>query len=435
MAEIAILGAGIAGFGAAYHLDSKGVSSTTYEQKPYYGGHTASFKYKNSFIFDEGPHISFTKIERMQKILADNVDQEYEIIQAKVNNYWQGCWVKHPAQVNLRGLPEDLVITILKEITEAHYQEPSEIKTFEDWLKACYGNTFAENFPMRYGYKYHTLTADKMSVDWIGPRLYKPDLEEVFKGAVSSVTPDVHYISHFRYPSNNGFVDYLRPLPNATNLRLGHKLKKIDMTERLLSFENGQQAGFDSVVSSIPLPDLIPLVEGAPEDVVSAAKKLSCSQCVVVNLVIDRVDISDHHWTYFYDLDFCFSRLNFPHMLSPHNVPEGTGSIQAEIYFSDKYRPLTQAAEEWIPTVIKDLKRCGLLYEEDNILFQNAMFIPYGNVIFDLERAEALSIVHGFLDDIGIHYCGRYGEWKYIWTDESFISGETAASKALSLVK
>jgi len=40
-------------------------------------------------------------------------------------------------------------------------------------------------------------------------------------------------------------------------------------------------------------------------------------------------------------------------------------------------------------------------------------------------------IWHGYLDDIGIAYCGRYGDWGYLWTDESFKSGEAAADKAL----
>ena len=59
------------------------------------------------------------------------------------------------------------------------------------------------------------------------------------------------------------------------------------------------------------------------------------------------------------------------------------------------------------------------------------MHIEYANVIFDLERADALDDVHGYLDDIGIAYCGRYGDWAYIWTDESFMSGEKAAEKVL----
>jgi hypothetical protein len=40
--------------------------------------------------------------------------------------------------------------------------------------------------------------------------------------------------------------------------------------------------------------------------------------------------------------------------------------------------------------------------------------------------------VHGYLDDIGIGYCGRYGEWGYLWSDESFLSGERAVERLLT---
>ena len=60
-------------------------------------------------------------------------------------------------------------------------------------------------------------------------------------------------------------------------------------------------------------------------------------------------------------------------------------------------------------------------------MYQEARLLPYANVIFDLDRAPALKIVHDYLDDIGIAYAGRYGLWGYHWTDESFISGEQAA--------
>ena len=62
------------------------------------------------------------------------------------------------------------------------------------------------------------------------------------------------------------------------------------------------------------------------------------------------------------------------------------------------------------------------------------MLLPYANVIFDLEREKALKTVHGYLDDLGIAYCGRYGDWGYMWTDESFKSGELAAERALQSV-
>ena len=115
----------------------------------------------------------------------------------------------------------------------------------------------------------------------------------------------------------------------------------------------------------------------------------------------------------------------------PNVVPEGTSAIQAEVYFSKKYRPLTTAPEAVIDPVIDGLIRCGLLRPDDRILVRQAQLIPYANIIFDLDRTAALRIVHGYLEEIGIAPVGRYGEWGYLWTDEAFLSGEAAARKVL----
>jgi len=84
--------------------------------------------------------------------------------------------------------------------------------------------------------------------------------------------------------------------------------------------------------------------------------------------------------------------------------------------------------------VIADLRKCGLLTEEDRILSAEARLCPYANVIFDLDRAPALQTVHGYLNDVGLAYCGRYGDWEHTWTDEAFKSGENAAQKILDRV-
>jgi protoporphyrinogen oxidase len=152
-----------------------------------------------------------------------------------------------------------------------------------------------------------------------------------------------------------------------------------------------------------------------------------------VNVGVGRSDLSEAQITYFYDQDICFTRLSFPHMLSATNVPAGCGSIQAEVYFSEKYRPLTQSPEALIDQVIADLRKSNTLRDRDEVLTRHATVVRYANVIFDLDRTAALETVHGYLDEIGIKYCGRYGDWGYMWTDESFISGERAAQSALSL--
>lgn len=434
MEKIAILGSGMAGFGAAHRLRQEGMTSVTYDKNNYHGGHTASFKHDTGFIFDEGPHVSFTKHERLQKLFAESVDEKYEVIRSRPNNYWKGHWIKHPAVCNLYGLPTSLVVDCLRDFVQAQNDQHGPINNYSDWLIASYGKTFAETFPMEYGFKYHTTTADNMSTDWLGPRLYRAKLEEVLLGALSPDTPDVHYVTHVRYPSYDGFVSYLSLLPKETQLELGHQLVKLDPQKRKLHFSNRAIADYDAVVSSMPLPDLIPMIVGAPADVVEASKRLACTSCVMVNLGINRENVSEGQWTYFYDRDICFTRLSFPHMFSPHVVPPGCGSIQAEVYFSQKYRPLKGVPTDYVEPVIADLKRCGVLREDDKILHTNVHVSRYAQVIFDLERAEALATVHGYLDDIGIAYCGRYGDWLYIWTDEAFMSGENAAQKVLDQI-
>jgi protoporphyrinogen oxidase len=284
---------------------------------------------------------------------------------------------------------------------------------------------------MEYTVKYHTTEAANLNTDWIGPRLYQARLEEVVRGALVPSTPDVHYIEGFRYPRRGGFMAYLRRFMDNAEVHLDHDVVGIDPRRKQLRFRNGETATYAGLVSSMPLPDLIPTIDGTPREVLEAASRLACSELVIVNLVVDRPDLIDAHWTYFYDREICFARLSTPHLQSPENVPPGCGSLQAECYFSPKYRPLDRAPGDCIEPVIRDLHRCGLLREGDRILFRNTMHVRYANVIFDLECAAALRTVHGYLDELGIGYCGRYGEWKYIWTDESFLSGERAARRVM----
>ncbi len=431
---IVILGAGMAGLGAAHRFREEGLEALVYDRNPYPGGHAASFAHdseRGEFIFDDGPHISFTKNTRLQELFATAVGGEFEIIQTRVNNHWQGHWIKHPAQCNLHGLPVDLVVEIIRDFVAVHGREAQEVANYEEWLLAAYGKTFARTFPMQYGKKYHTVEASRMTTDWLGPRLYQPKLEEVLRGALSPTTPDVHYVSHFRYPTRGGFAAFLSGFVGATPMHLGREVVTIDPKERRLVFVDGQEIGYEHLVSSLPLPELVRCLQGVPQEVVSAAESLACTSSVVVNVGVDRENLSECHWTYFYDDDYFFTRLSFPHMLSPRTVPEGTGSIQAEVYYSSKYRPLDREPEACIEPVLKDLRRCGLLRPEDEILHTNATLVPYANIIFDLDRPAALARVLGYLKELGIATGGRYGRWGYHWTDEAFVSGEEAAQEIL----
>ena len=422
----------MAGFGAAHRLKAEGIRPTVYDKATYFGGHTASFRDAQGFLFDLGPHISFSKDPRIQELFAHSVDQKYEAVQVKLDNYWRGLKLTHPVQLHLHGLPHDLIIEIITDFVKEHDAPDRPIANYEDWLIASYGRKFAELFPMQYGRKYHLTSAANMTTDWLGPRMYRPSLQELLRGALGPWSPESHYITTFRYPTHGGFVSYLRDLPSIADIHLQHELVAIDPRQRTLRFANGLTTRYDALISSIALPDLVPMIAGAPKDVIDASQRLACSTCVLVNVGVDRADLSEAQITYIYDEDICYTRLSFPHLLSRHNAPADCGSIQAEVYFSSKYRPLTQSLEAVIDQVIADLHRTGTLRDSDKVLSRHASVVRHANVIFDLDRTEALKTVHHYLSDVGIGYCGRYGDWGYMWTDESFISGERAAEAALS---
>ena len=118
MDKIAILGSGTAGLGASHELVKNGLKPIVFEKNDHYGGNAASFK-RDGFLFDKGPHISFTKNEMVQLLWAESVKNKYNTLKVEVNNYWKGHWIKHPAQVNLNGLPIDFVVDIVDEIIQA----------------------------------------------------------------------------------------------------------------------------------------------------------------------------------------------------------------------------------------------------------------------------------------------------------------------------
>jgi protoporphyrinogen oxidase len=430
--RVAVLGSGMAAMGAAHALRDGGEAPVCLDGEPHAGGHTATFDAGGGFLFDDGPHLSFTKNERIAALLANAVQGRYRTVEAVIDNVWRGHRLRHPVQLNLHGLPPELVVSVLGDFVAETQAPPREVRNYADWLVASYGRTFAETFPMAYGRKYHTTEPENVTTEWLGPRMYRPDLDELLRGALDAPREHKHYVTEFRYPEHGGFGAYLEGLRRGLDVRLGRRLVGLDPAGRVLRFADGGTMTAEAVISSIPLPELVPMIDGAPAQVLAAADALSFSSAVVVNVGVDRSDLSPAHVTYYYDEDVSFSRLNFPHKLSPHVVPPGAGSIQAEVYHSDRYRPLTASPDQVADRVLADLRRVGVLRQTDRLLVVEARPVRYANVIWDHQRAAAVATVHAFLAEVGVVRCGRYGDWDHAWTDEAYESGERAGREVLA---
>jgi hypothetical protein len=119
--RVAVLGTGMGACGAVHRLAAEGLTPVMYDMNAYHGAHTTSFEHPGGFVFDIGPHISYTKNPRIQALFAASVDDQYKTLQIHLNNYWQGYWPVHPVQLHLHGLPEELVIKVIADFVAEHH--------------------------------------------------------------------------------------------------------------------------------------------------------------------------------------------------------------------------------------------------------------------------------------------------------------------------
>ena len=113
---------------------------------------------------------------------------------------------------------------------------------------------------------------------------YSVDYQPVLLGAISPAPPNIHYVQDYRYPTHGGFEAFLADLLADSQIVREHEVVEIAPRDREIRFRNGRSASYERLVSSIPLPDLIPMIQGAPKDVIEASQRLACTTVVLVNL-------------------------------------------------------------------------------------------------------------------------------------------------------
>lgn len=427
--SVVILGAGLAGLAAAQRLRTASVIPDVFEARDRVGGRIAS-KRSQGFIFDQGPHVSFTKNAGIRQLLARSVPGGFLELEARLLNRWRDRWLNHPVQCHLFGLPVELVETCLLGLVDASVQNrQGPFKTYAEWCIACLGEEFFRHFSSKYTVKYWTTEAENMTADWVGSRIYRPSLNEVISGALRETVATQHYITTFRYPRHGGFDGYLRAVYADEPVRLGHELVEAELARKRLGFANGVQARYDWLITSIPMPELIRRDSSAPASVRTAAEALVATSLMLVDVGLEGSEVLSHSpWMYFYDDDISFARANLPHRICPANAPEGRQSVQVEIYFS-RYSPLT--IREIETRAVDDLVKAGVIRSEKAVLFAESREICHANVLFDQKREGARRAVLEYLESRGVISCGRYGEWAYYWTDESIESGWRAAERVL----
>ena len=424
--DIVILGAGLAGLSASYHLGHP-KNSAILEAKDRYGGHLFSWQ-RNGFTWDDGPHISFTMNEYVKALFAECVNGEYEEVSIKATNYFRGHWIDHPAQTSLWQIPEPLRTQCVESFLETVKKKPEKPTNYEQWLHQAMGPVFADTFPAAYTRKYWTCEPRNLDIDWIGQRVMRPKVDDVVNSAKGPLPSGMYYVNDRspRYPSKGGFLSYCHKLAAGANIRYGKKLVQVDFGKQILRFADGTELTYGRLVSSVPLPYLIKCSTDAPDDVREAAALLRSSQFYRVDVAVNHPRRRDEIWYYIYDEDKLSVRLSVMERFSPNNAPEGKTAIQVEVYGS-VFKPLPPDGEQVKKTVVNELLEMGLIDNPGAIGSVDCELVPTGQIIYDLNRRDVLRRVNRFLDQHGVLRVGRYSEWKYLMSDACVLGGRRVA--------
>lgn len=419
--DVVIIGAGIAGISAGHHLKARKINNIIFESKSRPGGHIGNFTIEG-FRFDNAIHLSFTKNDYVRKFF-DKVD--YIAHEPNPHCLDNKRWLRHPIQNNLYNLPVEEKVELL----ESFLNRPSDYlpKNFYEWLVTQYGEKIAIRYPVKYTKKYWGMTPENLNLNWVEKRFRAPKFEEILGGAIEDKKENHYYADEMRYPEKGGYFEFVRPIADELNIKCDTIVESIDIESKTVSLNDKSIVNFNQLISTVPLPKICKMIKSCPKEVAEAGERLLWTTVDLISIGLKKSNIPPPYlWFYIYDEKNLASRCYSPSMKSPDNAPLGCSSLQFEIYnlsTKEKYSP--SFLIENIKDSLLDMNIC----DEKDIIFMNHKHIPFGNVTFYSEMESDRKIVSSFLAKNNIFSCGRFGEWDYFWSDESFMSGKNASDK------
>jgi UDP-galactopyranose mutase len=419
-----IIGAGLSGLSAAYHMGSR---YRVLEKEEEVGGLCRSVATRG-YTFDLAPHIFFSGSQYVNGLVNELLNGDLIKQRRRAYIYLRGVYVEYPFEVNLHGLPQEVIDECIE---GARHRPEIQPRNFMEWIKSTMGEGVGKHYMIPYNEKIWKYPLEEMNTDWIAGRVPSPSLEEMVKGAQGKVDRDYGPNAYFQYPRlggtgaiPNAFAKRVKEISLYSNVFEIHPLgKQLDV----LYTRNGEPKRLeaDGILSSTPLPELVKMIKSAPEEVIKASERLIYNSLICLNIGVDREAISDKHWLYFPEKEYIFNRISFPMNLSPDTTPKGRNSIVVEV----TYRGTKPDPNETKERVREGLIKAEILREGDKLEVFDALDFKYAYVIYDTQHRRNVNLIQSYLKSLRVSSMGRYGEWEYLNMDKAILSGKRAAEE------
>ncbi|MHB1844004.1 MAG: protoporphyrinogen/coproporphyrinogen oxidase [Deltaproteobacteria bacterium] len=429
--EVLILGGGLAGLSAGWHLGAAGHSRFRIIEKADRVGGFCQTEEREGFWFDKTGHWLHLRDPEVRALVHRLLGENRVELRRSARIYQHGRFTPYPYQVNTSELPPEVAAECVLGFIEAQLGPKGaalrarEPQTFGDFIRRHLGEGFAKHFMFPYNQKLWTVHPDELLAAWCGRFVPRPTLEQVVAGAVGIVS-EAGYNSTFLYPKAGG----IEALPRAFVPELHGPIDldccpvALDWKRRVVRLSDGRRLSYGALINTIPLPELVRICEDCPEEVRAASKRLKATIVTYVN-VAARGEGPAYHWIYFPEPEFPFYRVGSASAVYPALAPPGNRSFYVE--FSHRGELPGEVAET---QAIEGLLRCGLLRSRDEVRFAFSREIHGAYVIYDQEHAPAKKAILEFLEEAGIETCGRYGNWEYGGMEDAILGGKAAAGRA-----
>jgi protoporphyrinogen oxidase len=336
-----------------------------------------------------------------------------------------GTLVPYPLQNHLRHLGSDLAARCVSEIMHGALIRQNGA-TMAEWLRTNFGGTLCELFFAPFHRLYTAGLWEK-----IRPQDgYKSpvDLDLVIRGAFSDAPP-VGYNTTFVYP--DGGLDLLaRSLAEQCNVRYGKRAIAIDPEEKEISFEDGDKAYYETLISTLPLNRMIELCGLKTHSTPDPSPSV-----LVVNIGARKgPKCPEEHWVYIPTSKSGFHRVGFYSNVDRNFLPVSARrsneltSIYVEKAYPPGASPNSCEIEAFCEIVVKELQDWEWIGEAEAV---DPTWIDVAYTwswINSRWKEEALTL----LEKRDIVPVGRYARWVFQGIADSLRDGITvgAAVKA-----
>jgi protoporphyrinogen oxidase len=415
-----IIGAGPTGLGSAIQLVALGIPDWRLleaESRP--GGLARSFRDEAGFTWDIGGHVQFSHYEFFDATMIACLGAGGWLHHDRESWIWmRERFIPYPLQNNVHRLPPDDLNKCLQGLIDITRSPKAKPANFGEWIGANFGVGLAEVFLRPYNQKVWAFPPEAMNASWVGERVAVTDLSRVIKNLVYN-HDDVSWGPNntFQFPRRGGtgavWEACARSLPEK-NISYSTRVVEISLKERRLRTSDGGEHRYDTLISSMPLRELIKVTRR--DDLVPIADKgLIHSSVNIVGIGLrgsPKPELAKKCWMYFPEPNCPFYRATVFSNYSPANVPDPAHnwSLMCEVSESPR-KPVDHAS--LCDDVISGALNTRLIADRGDIVSVWSYRAPYGYPTPGLHRDAALSELIPEFERWGVYSRGRFGMWKY----------------------